>query len=65
MPELTEYEKSYGDALVGVDSQSLTNDLLAKALGKLSSEDKKILADMMKTAADKALEYFRDKELLS
>lgn len=62
MSVLTEYEKSYGEALVGVDSQSLANDPLAKALDKLSADDKKMLADIMKTAADKALEYYRNKQ---
>lgn len=51
--------KSYGDALVGVDSQSLSNDPLAKAIDGLSKKDKEKLAEMMCTAADKALKYFR------
>ena len=55
--------KSYGDALVGVDSHSLANDPLAKAINKMSKKDKEALAEMMCTAANVALDMLKRKAL--
>ena len=62
MLELSDKDlKSYGDALVGIDAQSLANDPLARAINKMSEKEKERLADLICLAADKALEYYRHK----
>lgn len=46
-------------SLVGIDSQSLANDPLAKQLNALSEQDKKELAQLIKVGADELLAYYK------